>query len=104
MKTPGTAALPTRRLVDVIRSLPHEGIRFRLPENYRVQVTCERSSLNPASLGMDNLPALHGIPKTAGTLPAEGLAALIETRINRACAAIVRELKVAAVQNAENMP
>ncbi len=53
---------------------------------------------------MDNLPALPEIPKTGGTLPAEGLAALIETTINRACAGIVRELKVAAVQNAENMP
>ena len=44
LKGGGKAAIPARRLVEIIRSLPDGEIRFKLLENHWVHVTCQRSS------------------------------------------------------------
>jgi len=78
VKTPGRAAVPARRLVEIIRSLPDGEIRFKLLENHWVQVTCHRSSFKLASMATENFPALPEVPKTAVTLPGDVLAGLID--------------------------
>ena len=44
LKSEGKAAVPARRLVEIIRSLPDAEIRFKVLENHWVHVTCQRSS------------------------------------------------------------
>ena len=78
VKAEGKAAVPGRRLVEIIRSLPDGEIRFKLLENHWVQVTCKRSSFKLASMATDNFPALPEVPRPAFTLPAEVLAGLID--------------------------
>ena len=70
LKGGGKAAIPARRLVEIIRSLPDGEIRFKLLENHWVQVTCQRSSFKLASMATDNFPALPELPKSAFTVPA----------------------------------
>lgn len=77
VKGEGKGAVPARRLVEIIRSLPDGEIRFKLLENHWVQVTCQRSSFKLAGMATDNFPALPEVPRTAVTLPAEMLAGLI---------------------------
>ncbi len=78
VKAGGKAAVPARRLVEIIRSLPDGEIRFKQLENHWVHITCQRSSFKLASMATDNFPALPELPKPAFTLPADVLAGLID--------------------------
>jgi DNA polymerase-3 subunit beta len=78
VKNEGKAAVPARRLVEIIRSLPDHEIPFKLVENRWVHVTCQRSSFKLASIATDNFPALPDVPKRAFALPADVLAGLID--------------------------
>jgi DNA polymerase-3 subunit beta len=81
LKGEGKAAIPARRLVEIIRSLPDAEIRFKLLENDWVQVTCQRSSFKLASVATDNFPALPELPKSAFRVPGDVLAGLIDRTI-----------------------
>ena len=78
LKSEGKAAVPARRLVEIIRSLPDAEIRFKLLENHWAHVTCQRSSFKLASMATDNFPALPELPKSAFTVPGDVLAGLID--------------------------
>ena len=78
VKAEGKAAVPARRLVEIVRSLPDGEIRFKGLENHWVQLTCQRSSFKLASIATDNFPALPELPKAAFTLPTAVLAGLID--------------------------
>jgi DNA polymerase III subunit beta len=78
LKTEGKVAVPARRLVDIIRSLPDGEIRFKRLENHWVHITCQRSSFKLASMATDNFPALPELPKSVFTLPGDVLAGLID--------------------------
>jgi DNA polymerase III subunit beta len=78
LKSEGKAAVPARRLVEIIRSLPDGEIRFKLLENHWVHITCQRSSFKLASMATDNFPALPELPKSAFTVPGDVLAGLID--------------------------
>src|SRR6516165_8277164 len=81
LKGKGKAAIPARRLVEIIRSLPGSEIRFKLLENHWLQGTCLRSSFKLASMATDNFPALPELPKSAFTVPGDVLAGLIDRTI-----------------------
>jgi len=85
LKSEGKAAVPARRLVEIIRSLPDAEIRFKLLENHWVHVTCQRSSFKLASMATDNFPALPELPKSAFTVPGDVLAGLIDRTMFAAC-------------------
>ena len=78
LKGKGKAAIPARRLVEIIRSLPDGEIRFKQLESHWVQVTCQRSSFKLASMVTDNFPALPELPTSAFTVPGDVLAGLID--------------------------
>ena len=78
VKVEGKGAVPARRLVEIVRSLPDGEIRFKGLENHWVQLTCQRSSFKLASIATDNFPALPELPKAAFTLPTAVLAGLID--------------------------
>jgi DNA polymerase-3 subunit beta len=78
VKAEGKAAVPARRPVEIIRSLPDGEIRFKGLESHWVQLTCQRSSFKLASMATDNFPALPELPKPAFTLPTDMLGGLID--------------------------
>ncbi len=81
LKAEGKVAIPARRLVEIVRSVPDGEIRFKLLQNNWVQVTCQRSSFKLASMTTDNFPALPEVPRSAFTLPADVLAGLIDRTV-----------------------
>src|SRR5439155_3813383 len=78
VKAPGSAAVPARRFLDIVRSLPEGEIRVRALENHWVQVNAGRSVFKLAALAKDNFPALPDVPKALAEVPAGVLAGLID--------------------------
>ena len=78
IKVPGSAAVPARPFLDIVRSLPEGEIRVRALENHWVQVSAGRSVFKLAALAKDNFPALPDVPKALAEVPAGVLAGLID--------------------------
>jgi DNA polymerase-3 subunit beta len=78
VKTPGTAAVPARRWLDIVKSLPEADVRVRALENHWVQVNAGRSVFKLVALAKDMFPALPEVPKPLAEVPAGILAGLIE--------------------------
>jgi len=78
VKTPGSVAVPARRLLEIVKSLPEAGVRVRALENHWVQVSAARSVFKLAALARDTFPALPDVPKALAEVPAGVLAGLID--------------------------
>lgn len=78
VKTQGSGAVPARRLLEIVRSLPEADVRVRALENHWVQVNAGRSVFKLAALAKDNFPALPDVPKALAEVPAGVLAGLID--------------------------
>ena len=78
VKTPGSAAIPARRLLEIVRSLPEEDVRVRALENHWVQVNAGRSVFKLAALAKDAFPALPDVPKALAEVRAGVLSGLID--------------------------
>ena len=78
VKAPGSAAIPARRLLEIVKSLPEADVRIRALENHWVQVSAGRSVFKLAALARDTFPALPDVPKPLAEMPAGVLAGLIE--------------------------
>ncbi len=76
-KKAGSATMPAKKLLDLVRLLPDEEIRFRLLENFWVQVICERKTYRLVGLAKDNFPALPEPPPVLARVPARLLADLV---------------------------
>lgn len=77
VKKTGAATVPAKKLLDLVRLLPDEEIRFRMQENFWVQVICERKSYRLVGLAKDNFPALPEPPPALARVPARLLADLV---------------------------
>ena len=77
----GSGAVPAKRLVEIVRSLPDAEIRFKSLENHWVQVTCERSSFKLVGMAKDNFPTLPEIPKALANIPSSALISMIQKTI-----------------------
>ncbi len=78
VKAQGSAAVPARRFLDIVRSLPEGEVRVRALENHWIQVSSGRSVFKLAALAKDNFPALPHLPKALAEVPAGVLAGLID--------------------------
>jgi DNA polymerase III subunit beta len=78
VKVPGSAAVPARRLLEIVRSLPDGDVRVRALENHWVQMNAGRSVFKLAALAKDSFPALPDVPKALAEVPAGVLAGLID--------------------------
>src|SRR2546426_7634719 len=81
VKTQGSAAVPARRLLEIVRSLPGGEVRVRALENQWVQVSAGRSVFKLAALAKDKFPALPDVPKGLAEVPAGVLAGLIDRTV-----------------------
>jgi DNA polymerase III subunit beta len=78
VKVAGSAAVPARRLLEIVRSLPDAEVRVRALENHWVQVNAGRTVFKLAALAKDSFPALPDVPKALAEVPAGVLAGLID--------------------------
>ncbi|MGH9355617.1 MAG: DNA polymerase III subunit beta [Terriglobia bacterium] len=78
VKTSGAAAVPGKRLLEIVRSLPDSDIRFKVLDNHFMQLTCDRASFKLAGMARDNFPALPAPPNPVATIPAGVLATMIQ--------------------------
>jgi len=77
IKKEGAGTVPAKKLLELVRLLPDEEIRFKLLENHWVQITCDRRSYKLVGMAKDNFPALPNFPHALVKIPAKVLADLI---------------------------
>ena len=78
VKAQGNGAIPARRLLDIVRSLPEGEVRVRALENHWVQIGSGRSTFKLAAMAKDNFPALPAVPPALAEVPAGTLGGLID--------------------------
>jgi len=77
VKKEGAGTIPAKKLLELVRLLPDEEIRFKLLENHYVQVTCDRKNYKLVGMSKDNFPALPNFPHALVKIPAKLLAGVI---------------------------
>jgi DNA polymerase III subunit beta len=77
VKKDGAATIPAKKLLELVRLLPDEEIRFKLLENHWVQIVCERKAYKMVGMARDNFPAIPAFPHPLVKIPAKLLSALI---------------------------
>lgn len=78
VETTGSRALPARRLLDIVKSLPEGELRVHARENERVQISAGRSAFKFATMAKDNFPAMPEVPQPIASVPASTLRGLID--------------------------
>jgi DNA polymerase III subunit beta len=77
IKKEGAGTIPAKKLLELVRLLPDEEIRFKLLDNHYVQVTCDRKNYKLIGMSKENFPALPSFPHTLVRIPVKVLASLI---------------------------
>jgi DNA polymerase-3 subunit beta len=78
VKAAGHGAIPARRLLDIVRSLPDGEVRVRSLENHWVQIGSGRSTFKLAAMAKDNFPALPDVPAALAEVPGRTLGGVID--------------------------
>ena len=77
VKKEGAGTIPAKKLLELVRLLPEEEIRFKLLENHWVQIVCDRKAYKMVGMSRDNFPAIPAFPHPLVKIPARTLSALI---------------------------
>src|SRR5712692_4893614 len=77
VKKEGAGTIPAKKLLELVRLLPEEEIRFKLLENHWVQIVCDRKAYKMVGMSRDNFPAIPAFPHPLVKIPARTLYALI---------------------------
>ncbi|HEX2712234.1 MAG TPA: DNA polymerase III subunit beta [Candidatus Acidoferrales bacterium] len=77
VKKDGSATIPAKKLLELVRLLPDEEIRFKLLENHWVQIVSGRKTYKMVGMAKDNFPAIPSFPHPLVKIPARVLSALI---------------------------
>jgi DNA polymerase-3 subunit beta len=77
VKKEGAGTIPAKKLLELVRLLPEEEIRFKLLENHWVQIVCDHKAYKMVGLSKENFPALPAMPHALVKIPAKALATLI---------------------------
>jgi len=77
VKKDGAGTIPAKKLLELVRLLPDEEIKFKLLENHWVQITSDRRNYKLVGMAKDNFPSLPGFPHALVKIPAKLLADVI---------------------------
>src|SRR6202046_3420943 len=77
VKKEGSGTIPAKKLLELVRLLPDEEIKFKLLENHWVQITSDRRNYKLVGMAKDNFPALPSFPHALVKIPAKLLADVI---------------------------
>ena len=56
VKKDGSGTIPAKKLLDLVRLLPDEEIKFKLLDNHWIQITCDRKTYKMVGMSRDNFP------------------------------------------------
>jgi DNA polymerase III subunit beta len=77
VKKDGSATIPAKKLLELVRLLPEGEIRFKLLENHWVQIVSDRKTYKLVGMSKDNFPALPAFPHALVKIPASVMSGLI---------------------------
>lgn len=77
IKKEGTGTIPAKKLLELVRLLPDDEIRFKLLENHWIQIICDRKTYKMVGMGRENFPNQPAFPETVVKIPAEILCGMI---------------------------
>jgi len=77
VKKEGSGTIPAKKLLELIRLLPDEEIRFKLLENHWIEILCDRKRYKMVGMSKENFPATAGMPHPLVKIPAGVIASLI---------------------------
>jgi DNA polymerase-3 subunit beta len=77
VKKEGAGTIPAKKLLELVRLLPDEEIKFKLLDNHWVQITSDRRNYKLVGMAKDNFPSLPGFPHALVKIPAKLLADVI---------------------------
>jgi DNA polymerase III subunit beta len=77
VKKEGSGTIPAKKLLDIVRLLPDEEIKFKLLENHFVSITCDRKTYKLVGMSKENFPALPSFPRPLVKIPAKVLSDVI---------------------------
>jgi len=77
VKKDGSATIPAKKLLELVRLLPEGEIRFKQLENHWVQIVSDRKTYKLVGMSQDNFPALPAFPHALVKIPASVMSGLI---------------------------
>jgi DNA polymerase III subunit beta len=77
VKKEGAGTIPAKKLLELVRLLPDEEIRFKLLDNHWVQILCDRKTYKMVGMSKENFPVLPVFPNALVKIPAQALSSLI---------------------------
>jgi DNA polymerase-3 subunit beta len=77
VKKEGAGTIPAKKLLELIRLLPDEEIRFKLLDNHWVELVCDRKRYKMVGMSKENFPATAAMPHPLVKIPAGVVASLI---------------------------
>lgn len=77
VKKEGAGTIPAKKLLELVRLLPDEEIRFKLLENHWIQINSGRRQYKLVGMSRENFPALPEEPEPLAKIPAKILSTLI---------------------------
>ncbi len=77
VKKEGAGTVPAKKLLELIRLLPEEEIKFKLLDNSWMQIVCDRKTYKMVGMARDNFPALPTMPHSLVKIPAAIIEGLI---------------------------
>lgn len=80
-KKEGAGTIPAKKLLELVRLLPDEEIRFKLLENHWMQISCDRKNYKLVGMSRDNFPALPNFPQALVKIPVQLLSGVIAKTI-----------------------
>ena len=77
MRKEGAGTIPAKKLLELVRLLPEGEIKFKLLDNYWVEIVSERKKYKLVGMAKENFPALPAMPHVLVKIPATLLEGLI---------------------------
>src|ERR1700687_2309667 len=77
VKKEGAGTIPAKKLLELVRLLPEGEIKFKLLDNYWVEIVSEKKKYKLVGMAKENFPALPAMPHVLVKIPATLLEGLI---------------------------
>ena len=77
VKKEGAGTIPAKKLLELVRLLPEGEIKFKLLDNYWMEIVSERKKYKLVGMAKENFPALPAMPHVLVKIPATLLEGLI---------------------------
>jgi DNA polymerase-3 subunit beta len=81
IKKEGSGTIPAKKLLELVRLLPDEEIKFKFLENHWVQIQSGRRSYKMVGMSKENFPAIPEAPHVLAKIPARLMSGLISRTV-----------------------